>query len=94
MSGSGWDRGSRTWRLRSTPTWFVHATNDPVVDYQATTGRAVRLLGNARLTAYPNVVWNGHEFPGHWSWIYVARNDPQTASGVTIWEWMAKQRRR
>ncbi len=81
-------------RLRSTPTWFVHATNDPVVDYQATTGRAVRLLGNARLTAYPNVVWNGHEFPGHWSWIYVARNDPQTASGVTIWEWMAKQRRR
>lgn len=81
-------------RLRSTPTWFVHATNDPVVDYQATTGRAVRLLGNARLTAYPNVVWNGHEFPGHWPWIYVARNDPQTASGVTIWEWMAKQRRR
>jgi hypothetical protein len=28
------------------------------------------------MTLCDHVVWNGHQFPGHWSWIYVARNDP------------------
>ncbi|WP_433041622.1 hypothetical protein [Dactylosporangium sp. CS-033363] len=36
------------------------------------------------------MVWNGHQFPGHWSWIYVARNDP-SISGIHIWQWMARQ---
>ena len=44
------------------------------------------------LTLYDSVVWNGYQFPGHWSWIYVARNDPKI-NGTSIWEWMARQRR-
>jgi dipeptidyl aminopeptidase/acylaminoacyl peptidase len=31
------------------------------------------------------------QFNGHWSWIYVARNDP-TINGTHIWQWMADQR--
>jgi hypothetical protein len=37
-------------------------------------------------------IWNGHQFPGHWSWIYVARNDPGTDT-THIWQWIAQQRR-
>jgi hypothetical protein len=43
------------------------------------------------MTLYDRVVWNGHQFPGHWSWIYVARNDP-AINGTHIWQWMAAQR--
>jgi hypothetical protein len=43
------------------------------------------------LTAYDNVTWDGVTYNGHWSWIYVARNDPKTDSGLHIWQWMAKQ---
>ncbi len=37
-----------------------------------------------------SVIRNGYQFPGHWSWIYVARNDPAT-HGTRIWQWMARQ---
>jgi hypothetical protein len=43
------------------------------------------------VTLYDHVIWNGHQFAGHWSWIYVARNDP-SKNGLHIWQWMAKQR--
>jgi predicted peptidase len=78
-------------QLNSTPTWFIHAKNDPVVPYQETSLWAYNLLDEALLTAYDNVVWNGYEFNGHWSWIYTARNDPTTDKGRTLWEWMARQ---
>lgn len=80
-------------RLGSTPTWFVAASNDPVVPFAENTLAAHRLAAGSLLTTYRNVVWNGHEFDGHWSWIYVARNDPATKAGASIWEWMAAQRR-
>jgi predicted peptidase len=77
--------------MRSTPTWFVAAVTDPVVPYAANTGHAVDVLGNALVTPYPDVVWNGHTFNAHWSWIYVARNDP--ANGRQhLYQWMAAQR--
>jgi predicted peptidase len=77
--------------MRSTPSWFVAAVNDPVVPYAENTGYAVDFVGNALETAYPDVVWNGHTFNGHWSWIYVAHNDP--AIGRThLYQWMASQR--
>jgi hypothetical protein len=44
------------------------------------------------MTLYDHVIWNGHQFPGHWSWIYVARNDPRI-DGTRIWQWMARRRR-
>ena len=43
------------------------------------------------MTLYDHVIWNGHQFNGHWSWIYVARNDP-AINGTHIWQWMADQR--
>ena len=43
------------------------------------------------MTLYDHVIWNGYQFPGHWSWIYVARNDP-SIDGTHIWQWMADQR--
>jgi predicted peptidase len=77
--------------MRSTPSWFVSATSDPIVPFDDNTGYAVDLIGNALLTAYPDVVWNGHTFNAHWSWIYVAHNDP--AIGRThLFQWMAAQR--
>ena len=49
------------------------------------------LIPGSLLTLYDHVVWNGYQFPGHWSWIYVARNDPSN-NGTHIWQWMARQR--
>ena len=43
------------------------------------------------MTLYDHVIWNGYQFNGHWSWIYVARNDP-AINGTHIWQWMAEQR--
>ncbi len=76
----------------STPTWLVASRNDPVVNYAANTGHAATVIPNARLTAYDTVTWNGTTYNGHWSWIYVARNDPQIG-GQHIWQWMAGQTR-
>ena len=49
------------------------------------------MIGNSTLTAYPDVVWNGHVFAGHFSWVYVAQNDPTNAKGQHIWQWLAEQ---
>lgn len=80
-------------RVRSTPTWLVYANNDPVVDPVANGRHMAEVIGNAVVTAYPNVVRGGHEYNGHWTWIYAARNDPHTPQGSPLWEWMAQQRR-
>ena len=49
------------------------------------------LIPGSLMTLYDHVIWNGYQFNGHWSWIYVARNDP-TINGTHIWQWMAAQR--
>ncbi|MFC7533968.1 prolyl oligopeptidase family serine peptidase [Actinoplanes sp. GCM10030250] len=76
----------------STPTWLVASRDDTTVNPQANTVHAHELIPGSLMTLYDNVVWNGHQFPGHWSWIYVARNDP-AIDGTHIWQWMARQRR-
>jgi hypothetical protein len=58
----------------------------------ANTIHAHDLIPRSLMTLYDHVIWNGHQFPGHWSWIYVARNDP-SINGTHIWQWMARQRR-
>jgi predicted esterase len=75
-----------------TPTWLVASLDDDTVDPQANTVHAHDLIPGARMTLYDHVVRNGHQFPGHWSWIYVARNDP-AVRGRHIWQWMAGRRR-
>ncbi len=75
----------------STPTWLVAAANDGTVPPTPNTVLASQLIPDAELSLYDKVVWNGYEFNGHWSWIYVARNDPRLR-GTRIWQWMASQR--
>lgn len=76
----------------STPTWLVASLDDDTVDPRANTIHAHDLIPGARMTLYEHVVRDGYQFPGHWSWIYVARNDPSIA-GTHIWQWMSRQRR-
>jgi len=75
-----------------TPTWLVTSLDDTVVPPETNTIHAHDLIPGSLMTLYDHVIWNGHQFPGHWSWIYVARNDP-SIDGTHIWQWMAQQRR-
>lgn len=75
----------------STPTWLVTSLDDTTVPPLPNTGHAHDLIPGSLVSLYEHVIWNGHQFPGHWSWIYVARNDP-SVNGQRIWQWMARQR--
>ena len=79
-------------RRIDTPTWLVASRDDTTVPPQANTIHAHDLIPGSLMTLYDHVIWNGYQFPGHWSWIYVARNDP-SINGTHIWQWMAQQRR-
>jgi predicted peptidase len=76
----------------STPTWLVASRDDTTVDPVANTVHAHDLIPGSLMSLYDHVIWNGFQFLGHWSWIYVARNDP-TIDGTHIWQWMAHQQR-
>jgi predicted esterase len=75
-------------RMIDTPTWLVASRDDPVVPVEPNTVHAHELIPGSLMTLYDHVIWNGHQFNGHWSWIYVARNDP-AIDGTHIWQWMA-----
>ncbi|MEU4219020.1 prolyl oligopeptidase family serine peptidase [Actinoplanes sp. NPDC026623] len=75
-----------------TPSWLVASLDDDTVPPGPNTIHAADLIPGALRTLYDHVVWDGHQFPGHWSWIYVARNDP-SIHGTHIWQWMAHRRR-
>ncbi|MGC4773579.1 prolyl oligopeptidase family serine peptidase [Micromonospora sp. DT44] len=75
-----------------TPTWLVTSLDDDTVPPETNTIHAHDLIRGSLVTLYDHVVWNGYQFPGHWSWIYVARNDP-SHHGTHIWQWMARRRR-
>jgi predicted peptidase len=79
-------------RRINTPTWLVASLDDTTVPPQPNTIHAHDLIPGSLMTLYDHVIWNGYQFPGHWSWIYVARNDP-SINGTHIWQWMAQQRR-
>src|SRR3954462_5921955 len=53
-------------RAIDTPTWLVASRDDPVVPVEANTIHAQALIPGAVMTLYDHVVWNGHQFPGHW----------------------------
>jgi predicted esterase len=76
----------------TTPTWLVASLDDDTVNPQANTIHAHDLIPGSTASLYDHVIRNGYQFPGHWSWIYVARNDP-SAHGTHVWQWMAQQRR-
>lgn len=81
-------------KIKDLPSWFIHARNDDVIDYEKSTVWAYDLLspsGNVELTSYDDVVREGVEFPGHFSWIWAARNDPALEDGTHLWEWLGQQ---
>jgi len=75
----------------TTPTWLVCAASDTTVPPVDNSIPAHALIRRSILTEYPTVTRNGITYNGHWSWIYVARNDPQY-HGQHIWQWMASKR--
>lgn len=75
-----------------TSTWLVASRDDTTVPPEANTIHAHDLIPDSLMTLYDHVIRNGYQFPGHWSWIYVARNDP-SINGTHIWQWMAQHRR-
>jgi predicted esterase len=79
-------------RAIRTPTWLITSRDDTTVPPEPNTLHAHDLIPGSLLSLYDQVVWNGHRFPGHWSWIYLARNDPRL-DGIRVWQWMARQRR-
>jgi predicted peptidase len=79
-------------RQIDTSSWLVASRDDTTVPPETNTVHAHDLIPGSLMTLYDHVIWNGHQFPGHWSWIYVARNDP-SINGTHIWQWMAEQRR-
>ncbi len=80
-------------RVGDTPTWFIHAKNDPTIPYDKASVWAHELLPGSLLTLYQDVTWSGVSYNGHWSWIYTARNAPTTDDGTSLWTWMSEQRR-
>jgi len=78
-------------RAIHTPTWLVTSRDDDTVPPEPNTVHAHDLIPGSLMSLYDHVIWNGHRFPGHWSWIYVARNDPSIA-GTHLWQWMARRR--
>ncbi|GLY30984.1 PHB depolymerase family esterase [Kineosporia sp. NBRC 101731] len=79
-------------RAITTPTWLIASLDDTTVDPVANTIHAHDLVPHSRATLYEHVERDGYRFPGHWSWIYLARNDP-SIDGTHVWQWMAGRRR-
>jgi pimeloyl-ACP methyl ester carboxylesterase len=75
----------------STPTWLVQSKADTTLPPEVNSVRAHALIPGSLLSLYENVTWNGITYDGHWSWIYVARNDPYL-NHKHIWQWMASKR--
>ncbi|MFI9489368.1 prolyl oligopeptidase family serine peptidase [Promicromonospora sp. NPDC052451] len=76
----------------TTPTWLVASADDTTLDPEDNTVHAHERIAGSIMSLYDTVTWDGNSYPGHWSWIYVARNDPRH-DGVRLWEWMAAARR-
>ena len=79
-------------RAIRTPTWLVCATSDRTVPPEDNSEVAAALIPRSVFTEYETVVRNGIVYPAHWSWIYVARNDP-TYRSRHVWQWMASKKR-
>jgi predicted peptidase len=79
-------------RAIDTPTWLVTSRDDTTVPPVPNTVHAHDLIPGSLMSLYDTVTWNGYRYPGHWSWIYVGRNDP-SINGTHIWQWMSRRRR-
>lgn len=67
--------------LKDQPLWFVHSTNDPVVDVTTTSVPTYERLieagaQNVHFTTYDKIVDPdyGNEYAGHFAWVYALKN--------------------
>ncbi len=72
--------------------FLIHSANDPTVKV-ASSRRLDSLLKYNEYAEYETVNYGGVEYPGHWSWIYMAQNDPTAADGTPFMTWLANQRK-
>ena len=79
-------------RVGDVPTWFVQSRDDATVPYDKGAAWGHELLPGSLITLYDTVSWSGVAYPGHFSWIYTARNAPTTDAGVSLWTWVSQQR--
>ena len=81
-------------RIRGKPLWLVHAADDPIISYNATSKRVYLALrdSGALLTVYPNIQSAGKAYNGHFSWIPSLNNRPINPQGEHLFQWLAKQR--
>jgi predicted peptidase len=70
--------------------FYVVAENDSASLVQ-NTKHFVELIPHAESAIYPNNLIDGVDYPGHWSWIWVGRNEPKAKSGESLYEWMASK---
>ena len=79
------------------PVWVVYAANDKTVDPDQFPRASVATLEAAgatvKVTEFPNVVEDGINYDGHWSWVYVYNNHVYDENGLSLMEWMASQSR-
>ena len=75
----------------TTPSWLVQTKADKVLPPEVNSIRANALIKGSLLSLYDTVTWDGVTYNGHWSWIYVANNDP-VIDHQHIWQWMASKR--
>ena len=71
--------------------FFIHAANDTTVRPEGSSIRMHDLLPDSEFAYFENVLVDGTDYPGHWSWIYLGRNEAFAEDGTSVWEWMAKQ---
>ncbi len=74
----------------TTPTWLVQSKADTTLPPAVNSIRANNLIKGSLLSLYDTVTYGGVTYNGHWSWIYVANNDP-VINHRHIWHWMAQQ---
>jgi len=73
--------------------FFIHAENDTTVRPEGSSIRMHDVLPNSEFNLYPNVLVDGIDYPGHWSWIYFGQNLATAADGRSVWQWEADHTR-
>ena len=70
--------------------FYVVAENDSE-SLVNNTKHFVELIPHAEKAIYENNLIDGVDYPGHWSWIWVGRNEPKASTGESLYEWMASK---
>lgn len=80
-------------KLAKMNVWLIQSKDDTTVLEKDCAGRIKALLGDKVIyTPYDTVTVDGVKYPGHWSWIYTARNMP-SYNGTNIFNWTAARKR-